>query len=142
MNRVLFSAGCAWIIWATTRWKVSNLIWEKNIIKVCSWILGIYNILLAFWGKGIIGEVLLIIDFVLIFALDIYFFMIRLKKDKKGIMKLYQLGLGFFFIIIALWMIWLNLKKIYVGIATLTGAMIMISVPFQESIEILDKEKK
>ena len=132
--------GCCWITWATTKWKLSNFILENKIIKVCFWILGIYNIFLAFFGKGPKGQVLLIIDFALAFILDIYLFVDRLKKGKRGIMKIYQLGLGFSFIIAALWMFYINLNKIYVGITTLTGAMMMITVPFQEAIEIVGKK--
>ena len=127
-------------MWAGTTWKVSNIIGGK-IVKVCSLFLGGYNIFLSFFCKGIIGEMPLAIDFVLVFVLDIYFFIIRLKKGKKGILKIYQLGFGFILIAIALWILYLDLKRIYVGIATLTGAMMMISVPFQEAKELSDKEK-
>ncbi|SFU83780.1 hypothetical protein [Butyrivibrio sp. INlla21] len=141
MNNLLFVTGCSWIVWAGIGRKIFSYILEKKIITVCYWIFGFYNIFLAFFGKGKIGEVLLIIDFVIVFVLDIYFLIIRLKKGKKGALKIYQLGLGFIFIIIAVWMLWLDVKKIHVSIATLTGAMMMLSVPFQEFIEKLDKEK-
>ena len=141
MKNLLVVVGCSWIIFAITKWKVFNIIWENRVIKVCSCILGTYNIFLAFFGKNPIGEVLLIIDFILVFVLDIYFFIIRLKNSKKGIMKIYQLVLGFIFIIMALWILCLDMKRIYVGIAMLTGAMMMFSVPFQEGLEKFEKEK-
>ncbi|RKM58070.1 hypothetical protein D6853_00605 [Butyrivibrio sp. X503] len=141
MNNLLFVTGCAWIIWALSKWKVFNFIWENKVIKVFGCILGAYNMFLAFFAKRPMGELLLFIDFVLVFALDIYFFMIRLKKGQKGIMKIYQLVLGSIFIITALWMLWPDHRRIYVGVATLTGAMMMITAPFQEGIEKLNKEK-
>lgn len=141
MKNMLFVAGCTWILFATTKWKMSNFIWGNRINKVFGCILGIYNMFLALFGKGTIGEVLLIIDYVLIIILDIYFFILRLRKGKNGFGKIYQSVIGFVFIIMSLLYLF-DLKRIYVGIAILTGAMMMVTVPFQEAIEILNKEKE
>lgn len=141
MNMILLS-GCFLIVWATFKWKIFHVIWDKKVIRACSYILGLYNIFLAIWNGGKIKEELLIIDFSLYFIFDIIFFIIRLKEGRKGIMKIYQLGIGSFFIIAALCILCFDLKKIYVGVAMLTGAMMMISTPFQEGIEMLGKGKK
>lgn len=64
--------------------------------------------------------------------LDIGFLMVKLKKDKKGKVKNFQLGICSIFVILAMIMACFNLNEIYSSIMILSGMMMVISTPFQE----------
>ena len=57
---------------------------------------------------------------------------IRMKKDKKGKVKNFQLGICSIFVILAMIMACFNLNEIYSSIMILSGMMMVISTPFQE----------
>ena len=56
----------------------------------------------------------------------------KLKKDKKGKVKNFQLGICSIFVILAMIMACFNLNEIYSSIMILSGMMMVISTPFQE----------
>ena len=58
--------------------------------------------------------------------------MVKLKKDKKGKVKNFQLGICSIFVILAMIMACFNLNEIYSSIMILSGMMMVISTPFQE----------
>ena len=64
---------------------------------------------------------------------DIGFIMIKLKKDKKGIIKNLQLGICSVFVVLALGMVYFNLNEIYSSVMILSGMMMVLSTPFEEA---------
>lgn len=133
LNRImiLFS-GCFLIVWSTFKWKITHVIWDAKLTRVCSLILGLYNIILAICFEKDLSIILFIVDLILYMLLDIVFLMVRLKNDKKGKVKNFQLGSCSFFVILAMIITCFNLDEIYSSIMILSGNMMVISTPFQE----------
>ena len=96
-------------------------------------ILGLYNIILAIYFKKDLSIILFILDLVLYILLDIGFIMIKLKKDKKCIIKNLQLGICSVFVVLALGMVYFNLNEIYSSVMILSGMMMVLSTPFEEA---------
>lgn len=134
LNRImiLFS-GCFLLVWSTYKWKRPYVIWDAKLTRVYSVILGLYNIILAIYFKKDLSIILFILDLVLYILLDIGFIMIKLKKDKKGIIKNLQLGICSVFVVLALGMVYFNLNKIYSSVMILSGMMMVLSTPFEEA---------
>ena len=134
LNRImiLFS-GCFLLVWSTYKWKRPYVIWDAKLTRVYSVILGLYNIILAIYFKKDLSIILFILDLVLYILLDIGFIMIKLKKDKKGIIKNLQLGICSVFVVLALGMVYFNLNEIYSSVMILSGMMIVLSTPFYEA---------
>lgn len=134
LNRImiLFS-GCFLLVWSTYKWKRPYVIWDAKLTRVYSVILGLYNIILAIYFKKDLSIILFILDLVLYILLDIGFIMIKLKKDKKGIIKNLQLGICSVFVVLALGMVYFNLNGIYSSVMILSGMMMVLSTPFEEA---------
>lgn len=134
LNRImiLFS-GCFLLVWSTYKWKRLHVIWDAKLTRVYSVILGLYNIILAIYFKKDLSIILFILDLVLYILLDIGFIMIKLKKDKKGIIKNLQLGICSVFVVLALGMVYFNLNEIYSSVMILSGMMMVLSTPFEEA---------
>ena len=134
LNRImiLFS-GCFLLVWSTYKWKRPYVIWDAKLTRVYSVILGLYNIILAIYLKKDLSIILFILDLVLYILLDIGFIMIKLKKDKKGIIKNLQLGICSVFVVLALGMVYFNLNEIYSSVMILSGMMMVLSTPFEEA---------
>lgn len=94
LNRtMILLSGCFLIVWATFKWKMPHVIWDVKLTRVCSAILGLYNIILAICFEKDLSIFLFIVDLILYMLLDIGFLMVKLKKDKKGKVKNFQLGI-------------------------------------------------
>lgn len=134
LNRImiLFS-GCFLLVLSTYKWKRPYVIWDAKLTRVYSVILGLYNIILAIYFKKDLSIILFILDLVLYILLDIGFIMIKLKKDKKGIIKNLQLGICSVFVVLALGMVYFNLNEIYSSVMILSGMMMVLSTPFEEA---------
>ena len=134
LNRImiLFS-GCFLLVWSTYKWKRPYVIWDAKLTRVYSVILGLYNIILAIYFKKDLSIILFILDLVLYILLDIGFIMIKLKKDKKGIIKNLQLGICSVFVVLALGMVYFNLNEIYSSVMILSGMMMVLSTPVEEA---------
>lgn len=133
LNRtMILLSGCFLIVWSTFKWKIPHVIWDVKLTRVCSAILGLYNIILAICFEEDLSIFLFIIDLILYMLLDIGFLMVKLKKDKKGKVKNFQLGICSIFVILAMIMACFNLNEIYSSIMILSGMMMVISTPFQE----------
>lgn len=134
LNRImiLFS-GCFLLVWSTYKWKRPYVIWDAKLTRVYLVILGLYNIILAIYFKKDLSIILFILDLVLYILLDIGFIMIKLKKDKKGIIKNLQLGICSVFVVLALGMVYFNLNEIYSSVMILSGMMMVLSTPFEEA---------
>ena len=133
LNRtMILLSGCFLIVWSTFKWKIPHLIWDVKLTRVCSVILGLYNIILAICFEKDLSIFLFIVDLILYMLLDIGFLMVKLKKDKKGKVKNFQLGICSIFVILAMIMACFNLNEIYSSIMILSGMMMVISTPFQE----------
>lgn len=134
LNRImiLFS-GCFLLVWSTYKWKRPYVIWDAKLTRVYSVILGLYNIILAIYFKKDLSIILFILDLVLYILLDIGFIMIKLKKDKKGIIKNLQLGICSVFVVLALGMVYFNLNEIYSSVMILSSMMMVLSTPFEEA---------
>ena len=129
---MILLSGCFLIVWSTFKWKISHVIWDVKLTRVCSVILGLYNIILAICFEKDLSIFLFIVDLILYMLLDIGFLMVKLKKDKKGKVKNFQLGICSIFVILAMIMACFNLNEIYSSIMILSGMMMVISTPFQE----------
>ena len=133
LNRtMILLSGCFLIVWSTFKWKIPHVIWDVKLTRVCSVILGLYNIILAICFEKDLSIFLFIVDLILYMLLDIEFLMVKLKKDKKGKVKNFQLGICSIFVILAMIMACFNLNEIYSSIMILSGMMMVISTPFQE----------
>ena len=133
LNRtMILLSGCFLIVWSTFKWKIPHVIWDVKLTRVCSVILGLYNIILAICFEKELSIFLFIVDLILYMLLDIGFLMVKLKKDKKGKVKNFQLGICSIFVILAMIMACFNLNEIYSSIMILSGMMMVISTPFQE----------
>lgn len=133
LNRtMILLSGCFLIVWSTFKWKILHVIWDVKLTRVCSVILGLYNIILAICFEKDLSIFLFIVDLILYMLLDIGFLMVKLKKDKKGKVKNFQLGICSIFVILAMIMACFNLNEIYSSIMVLSGMMMVISTPFQE----------
>lgn len=133
LNRtMILLSGCFLIVWSTFKWKIPHVIWDVKLTRACSVILGLYNIILAICFEKDLSIFLFIVDLILYMLLDIGFLMVKLKKDKKGKVKNFQLGICSIFVILAMIMACFNLNEIYSSIMILSGMMIVISTPFQE----------
>lgn len=133
LNRtMILLSGCFLIVWSTFKWKIPHVIWDVKLTRVCSVILGLYNIILAICFEKDLSIFLFIVDLILYMLLDIGFFMVKLKKDKKGKVKNFQLGICSIFVILAMIMACFNLNEIYSSIMILSGMMMVISTPFQK----------
>ena len=133
LNRtMILLSGCFLIVWSTFLWKIPHVIWDVKLTRVCSVILGLYNIILAICFEKDLSIFLFIVDLILYMLLDIGFLMVKLKKDKKGKVKNFQLGICSIFVILAMIMACFNLNEIYSSIMILSGMMMVISTPFQE----------
>lgn len=133
LNRtMILLSGCFLIVWSTFKWKISHVIWDVKLTRVCSVILGLYNIILAICFEKDLSIFLFIVDLILYMLLDIGFLMVKLKKDKKGKVKNFQLGICSIFVILTMIMACFNLNEIYSSIMILSGMMMVISTPFQE----------
>ncbi|TYL58647.1 hypothetical protein FYL37_05550 [Agathobacter rectalis] len=133
LNRtMILLSGCFLIVWSTFKWKIPHVIWDVKLTRVCSVILGLYNIILAICFEKDLSIFLFIVDLILYMLLDIGFLMVKLKKDKKGKVKNFQLGICSIFVILAMIMACFNLNEIYSSIMILSGMMMVISTPFQE----------
>lgn len=133
LNRtMILLSGCFLIVWSTFKWKIPHVIWDVKLTRVCSVILGLYNIILAICFEKDLSIFLFIVDLILYMLLDIGFLMVKLKKDKKGKVKNFQLGICSIFVIWAMIMACFNLNEIYSSIMILSGMMMVISTPFQE----------
>lgn len=133
LNRtIILLSGCFLIVWSTFKWKIPHVIWDVKLTRVCSVILGLYNIILAICFEKDLSIFLFIVDLILYMLLDIGFLMVKLKKDKKGKVKNFQLGICSIFVILAMIMACFNLNEIYSSIMILSGMMMVISTPFQK----------
>ena len=133
LNRtMILLSGCFLIVWSTFKWKIPHVIWDVKLTRVCSVILGLYNIIFAICFEKDLSIFLFIVDLILYMLLDIGFLMVKLKKDKKGKVKNFQLGICSIFVILAMIMACFNLNEIYSSIMILSGMMMVISTPFQE----------
>ena len=133
LNRtMILLSGCFLIVWSTFKWKIPHVIWDVKLSRVCSVILGLYNIILAICFEKDLSIFLFIVDLILYMLLDIGFLMVKLKKDKKGKVKNFQLGICSIFVILAMIMACFNLNEIYSSIMILSGMMMVISTPFQK----------
>lgn len=133
LNRtMILLSGCFLMVWSTFKWKIPHVIWDVKLTRVCSVILGLYNIILAIGFEKDLSFFLFIVDLILYMLLDIGFLMVKLKKDKKGKVKNFQLGICSIFVILAMIMACFNLNEIYSSIMILSGMMMVISTPFQE----------
>ena len=133
LNRtMILLSGCFLIVWSTFKWKIPHVIWDVKLTRVCSVILGLYNIILAICFEKDLSIFLFIVDLILYMLLDIGFLMVKLKKDKKGKVKNFQLGNSSIFVILAMIMACFNLNEIYSSIMILSGMMMVISTPFQK----------
>ena len=133
LNRtMILLSGCFLIVWSTFKLKIPHVIWDVKLTRVCSVILGLYNIILAIGFEKDLSIFLFIVDLILYMLLDIGFLMVKLKKDKKGKVKNFQLGICSIFVILAMIMACFNLNEIYSSIMILSGMMMVISTPFQE----------
>ena len=133
LNRtMILLSGCFLIVWSTFKWKIPHVIWDVKLTRVCSVILGLYNIILAIGFEKDLSIFLFIVDLILYMLLDIGFLMVKLKKDKKGKVKNFQLGICAIFVILAMIMACFNLNEIYSSIMILSGMMMVISTPFQK----------
>lgn len=133
LNRtMILLSGCFLIVWSTFKWKIPHVIWDVKLTRVCSVILGLYNIILAICFEKDLSIFLFIVDLILYMLLDIGFLMVKLKKDKKGKVKNFQLGICSIFVILAMIMACFNLNEIYSSIMILSGMMMVISTPFRE----------
>ena len=133
LNRtMILLSGCFLMVWSTFKWKIPHVIWDVKLTRVCSVILGLYNIILAIGFEKDLSIFLFIVDLILYMLLDIGFLMVKLKKDKKGKVKSFQLGICSIFVILAMIMACFNLNEIYSSIMILSGMMMVISTPFQE----------
>ena len=133
LNRtMILLSGCFLIVWSTFKWKIPHVIWDVKLTRVCSVILGLYNIILAICFEKDLSIFLFIVDLMLYMLLDIGFLMVKLKKDKKGKVKNFQLGICSIFVILAMIMACFNLNEIYSSIMILSGMMMVISTPFQK----------
>ena len=133
LNRtMILLSGCFLIVWSTFKWKIPHVIWDVKLTRVCSVILGLYNIILAIGFEKDLSIFLFIVDLILYMLLDIGFLMVKLKKDKKRKVKNFQLGICSIFVILAMIMACFNLNEIYSSIMILSGMMMVISTPFQE----------
>ena len=133
LNRTMILLSvCFLMVWSTFKWKIPHVIWDVKLTRVCSVILGLYNIILAIGFEKDLSIFLFIVDLILYMLLDIGFLMVKLKKDKKGKVKNFQLGICSIFVILAMIMACFNLNEIYSSIMILSGMMMVISTPFQE----------
>ena len=133
LNRtMILLSGCFLIVWSTFKWKIPHVIWDVKLTRVCSVILGLYNIILAICFEKDLSIFLFIVDLILYMLLDIGFLMVKLKKDKKGKVKNFQLGICSIFVILAMIMECFNLNEIYSSIMISSGMMMVISTPFQK----------
>lgn len=133
LNRtMILLSGCFLIVWSTFKWKIPHVIWDVKLTRVCSVILGLYNIILAICFEKDLSIFLFIVDLILYMLLYIGFLMVKLKKDKKGKVKNFQLGICSIFVILAMIMACFNLNEIYSSIMILSGMMMVISTPFQK----------
>lgn len=133
LNRtMILLSGCFLMVWSTFKWKIPHVIWDVKLTRVCSVILGLYNIILAIGFEKDLSIFLFIVDLILYMLLDIGFLMVKLKNDKKGKVKNFQLGICSIFVILAMIMACFNLNEIYSSIMILSGMMMVISTPFQE----------
>ena len=133
LNRtMILLSGCFLIVWSTFKWKIPHVIWDVKLTRVCSVILGLYNIILAICFEKDLSIFLFIVDLILYMLLDIGFLMVKLKKDKKGKVKNFQLGICSIFVNLAMIMACFNLNEIYSSIMILSGMMMVISTPFQK----------
>ena len=133
LNRtMILLSGCFLIVWSTFKWKIPHVIWDVKLTRVCSVILGLYNIILAICFEKDLSIFLFIVDLIIYMLLDIGFLMVKLKKDKKGKVKNFQLGICSIFVILAMIMACFNLNEIYSSIMILSGMMMVISTPFQK----------
>ena len=133
LNRtMILLSGCFLMVWSTFKWKIPHVIWDVKLTRVCSVLLGLYNIILAIGFEKDLSIFLFIVDLILYMLLDIGFLMVKLKKDKKGKVKNFQLGICSIFVILAMIMACFNLNEIYSSIMILSGMMMVISTPFQE----------
>ena len=133
LNRtMILLSGCFLMVWSTFKWKIPHVIWDVKLTRVFSVILGLYNIILAIGFEKDLSIFLFIVDLILYMLLDIGFLMVKLKKDKKGKVKNFQLGICSIFVILAMIMACFNLNEIYSSIMILSGMMMVISTPFQE----------
>lgn len=133
LNRtMILLSGCFLMVWSTFKWKIPHVIWDVKLTRVCSVILGLYNIILAIGFEKDLSIFLFIVDLILYMLLDIGFLIVKLKKDKKGKVKNFQLGICSIFVILAMIMACFNLNEIYSSIMILSGMMMVISTPFQE----------
>ena len=133
LNRtMILLSGCFLIVWSTFKWKIPHVIWDVKLTRVCSVILGLYNIILAICFEKDLSIFLFIVDLILYMLLDIGFLMVKLKKDKKGKVNNFQLCICSIFVILAMIMACFNLNEIYSSIMILSGMMMVISTPFQE----------
>lgn len=133
LNRtMILLSGCFLIVWSTFKWEIPHVIWDVKLTRVCSVILGLYNIILAICFEKDLSIFLFIVDLILYMLLDIGFLMVKLKKDKKGKVKNFQLGICSIFVILAMIMACFNLNEIYSSIMILSGMMMVISTPFHE----------
>lgn len=134
LNRIMILFSCCFLlVWSTYKWKRPYVIWDAKLTRVYSVILGLYNIILAIYFKKDLSIILFILDLVLYILLDIGFIMIKLKKDKKGIIKNLQLGICSVFVVLALGMVYFNLNEIYSSVMILSGMMMVLSTPFEEA---------
>ena len=134
LNRImiLFS-GCLLIVWSTFKWKIPHVIWDAKLTRVCAVLLGLYNLMLAIFFEKNLSVLLFIADFLLYLSLDIGFLLVKFKKEKKGKIKNFQLGMCSLFILLAVTMTCFNGNEIYSGIMILAGMMIVLSTPFQDA---------
>ena len=63
LNRtMILLSGCFLIVWSTFKWKIPHVIWDVKLTRVCSVILGLYNIILAICFEKDLSIFLFIVD--------------------------------------------------------------------------------
>ena len=143
LNRtMILLSGCFLIVWSTFKWKIPHVIWGVKLTRVCSVILGLYNIILAICIEKDLSIFLFIVDLILYMLLDIGFLMVKLKKDKKGKVKNFQLGICSIFVILAMIMACFNLNEIYSSIMILSVMMMVITTPFQKKKSLRENSNR
>lgn len=136
---MVFFSGCYLLMFLSFKWKVSHAIWDTKFVRIYSIIVGLYTIALGIFFNKDLSIILFVLDLVLYLILDISFIMIKVKTEQKGIIRNLQLGICSIFIILSLYMAYLDVNEIYASIQLLSAMMIVLSVPFGELRSIRKK---
>lgn len=136
MNRMMILfAGCFLILFSKFRWKINHVIWNKKYIKAFAIILGCYNIILAICLRQDL-IVFFLLDYIFYLALDLSFLLIRIRRDRKGLIKAIHLGVYIILVLISVLIVILDRNEVYSSVSILSGAMMVISVSFSDVREV------